>query len=198
MVRQFTRFYLGGCGRGGGVVMIKKYHHPEKVTGLDYSGNAIRLCRKNHRDEDFSFVEGDAENLPFNGESFDAVINVESSHCYASMNRFLSEAHRVLKPGGCLLYADLRYAVELEALDKAIGKSDLEVVKRTDITANVVKALDEDHSRRMKDISENVSKPFVRQFQEFAGVKDSIVYKQLASRNSVYFSYVLGKMHSCS
>jgi ubiquinone/menaquinone biosynthesis C-methylase UbiE len=46
--------------------------------------------------------------MPFPDASFDAVINVESSHCYPSMGRFLSEVHRVLRPRGSLLFADLR------------------------------------------------------------------------------------------
>jgi ubiquinone/menaquinone biosynthesis C-methylase UbiE len=45
-------------------------------------------------------VHGDAENLPFPQVSFDAVINVESAHCYGSIERFLAEVHRVLRPGG--------------------------------------------------------------------------------------------------
>jgi SAM-dependent methyltransferase len=38
----------------------------------------------------------------------DAVVNIESSHCYESMDTFLSEACRVLRPGGRFFFADLR------------------------------------------------------------------------------------------
>lgn len=182
-----------GCGRGGGASLIKKYHHPEKVIGLDYSKKAIELCKKTHNGQGLSFVEGDAEKLPFDRKSFDAVINVESSHCYASMKRFLSEVHRVLKPGGYFLYADIRHVTEMEVLERAIRETKLKVLKKTVITANVVKALDEDHDRRMKDISGNVPKPFLKQFEEFAGVRDSAVYRQLVGGNAVYISYVMGK-----
>lgn len=83
-----------GSGRGGGASMIKKYHGPQKMVGLDYSGQAIKLCKRNHKTEGLSFVKGDAENLPFGNESFDAVINVESSHCYDSMQKFLDEVKK--------------------------------------------------------------------------------------------------------
>ena len=54
------------------------------------------------------FVHGDAENLPFADESFDAVINVEASHAYPRLSRFLAEVARVLRPGGHFLYTDFR------------------------------------------------------------------------------------------
>ena len=53
-------------------------------------------------------MQGDAQNLPFPDESFDAVINVEASHIYPNFERFLGEVARVLRPGGHFLYADFR------------------------------------------------------------------------------------------
>ena len=62
-----------------------------------------------------AFEVGDAERMPFPDASFDAVVNVESSHCYPSMPAFLSEVRRVLRPGGHFLYADLRPRTDLPA-----------------------------------------------------------------------------------
>lgn len=182
-----------GSGRGGGAKMIKKYHGPLKVVGLDYSGQAINLCNRNITQEGLTFVKGDAENLPFSPESFDAIINVESSHCYDSMKKFLHEVHKVLRPGGHFLFTDFRYSHEMENLENHITESGLKVLKKRDITSNVVKALDEDNDRRMRDISENVPKLFIGQFREFAGVKSSVAYKQLGNRTYIYMSYILQK-----
>jgi ubiquinone/menaquinone biosynthesis C-methylase UbiE len=182
-----------GSGRGGGASMIKKYHKPKKVIGLDYSGLAVKLCNKNLSREGLSFVKGDAENLPFSNESFDAVINVESSHCYDSMTLFLNEVKKVLKPGGHFLFTDFRYSHEIMKLESQINESGMIVLRKRDITPNVIRALDQDHERRMQVISENVPKPFIRQFREFAGVRNSVVYKQFANRDSVYLSYILQK-----
>jgi ubiquinone/menaquinone biosynthesis C-methylase UbiE len=44
-------------------------------------------------------VSGDALRLPFGNGSFDVLINVESSRAYDSIERFLHEANRVLRPG---------------------------------------------------------------------------------------------------
>jgi ubiquinone/menaquinone biosynthesis C-methylase UbiE len=183
-----------GSGRGGGASMIKKYHRPSQMVGLDYSGIAVKLCNRNHAMEGLSFVRGDAENLPFTKESFDAVINVESSHCYESMDRFLSEVKKVLKPGGHFLITDFRYMHEMNELETQINNCGMKVLKKSDITTNVIKALDEDHDRRMSEISKSVPKPFIKQFREFAGVKNSVIYKQFESGYSVYFSYILQKI----
>jgi ubiquinone/menaquinone biosynthesis C-methylase UbiE len=182
-----------GSGRGGGASMIKKYHKPEKLVGIDFSGPAVRLCNRTLGAEGLTFIEGDAENLPFSADSFDAVINVESSHCYDSMAGFLNEVNKVLKPGGHFLFTDFREQHEISKLENFISGSGLEVIKKSNITKNVIKALDEDHDRRMKSISENVPKPFIKQFREFAGVKDSVVYKQFEKGELLYLSYIMRK-----
>ena len=89
-----------GSGRGGGADYIARYLNPKKMTGIDISPSAIALCKKNYTSSNLVFQQGDAEQLPFLNNSFDAIINVESSHCYASMDKFLNEVKRVLKPGG--------------------------------------------------------------------------------------------------
>jgi ubiquinone/menaquinone biosynthesis C-methylase UbiE len=183
-----------GSGRGGGASMINKYHQPDKVVGLDFSGNAVKLCNRNHKSENLSFVEGDAENLPFGNDSFDAVINVESSHCYNSMIRFLHEVRNVLKPGGHFLFTDFRDADALPELEKTIQDMEMKIVSKRDITPHVLKALDEDHHRRLDEISKSVPRFFVKQFSEFAGVKNSVIYNEFANGKTVYFSYVMQKI----
>ncbi len=89
-----------GCGRGGGGAYVAEHFRVSRLTGLDFSGAAIRFARAHHADPRLRFVRGDAENLPFPDAWFDAVLNVESSHCYPDVPRFTSEVARVLRPGG--------------------------------------------------------------------------------------------------
>jgi fatty-acid O-methyltransferase len=51
---------------------------PASYTGLDLNPAGIALCRKRHNLPSLDIVRGDAENLPFPDQSFDAVINIES------------------------------------------------------------------------------------------------------------------------
>jgi SAM-dependent methyltransferase len=190
---QNKRILEIGSGRGGGASMIKKYHKPEKLVGLDFSGAAVKLCNRNLSASGLFFIEGDAENMPFSADSFDVVINVESSHCYCSMSSFLDEVAKVLISGGYFLFADFRKPHEIEELERLFSASGLEVLKKRDITQNVIKALDEDHDRRMKTISQHVPKFFIKQFREFAGVRDSVVYKQFEQGELLYLSYIMRK-----
>ncbi len=83
-----------GSGRGGGAAHIKKYLKPKKMIGLDIAQNAVDLANKRHAFDGLQYVQGSAEKLPFQDQSFDAVINVESCHAYGSVPKFLSEVKR--------------------------------------------------------------------------------------------------------
>jgi len=95
-----------GCGRGGGASFVKRYRRPKHMIGVDLSANAVELCRKTYSIDGLEFRVGDAEKLPLGDSSVDALINVESSHCYPSFATFVAEVHRVLRPGGHFLFAD--------------------------------------------------------------------------------------------
>lgn len=92
-----------GCGRGGGASYIMRSLQPKSMTGVDIAEKAIAFCHRYYRVEGLSFVQADAESLPFDENSFDVIVNVESSQRYGSMERFLREALRVLRPNGYFL-----------------------------------------------------------------------------------------------
>lgn len=102
------------CGHGGGASYLTRTLKPAKYTALDLNPAGIAFCKKRHQIEGLKFVQGDAQNLPFPDNSFDALVNVEASHCYPDFPRFLSEVARVLKPGGYFLYADFRFSDGIE------------------------------------------------------------------------------------
>ena len=87
------------CGHGGGASYLTRTLHPASYTGLDLNPAGIEFCQRRHNLPGLDFVHGDAENLPFADQSFDAVINVEASHRYPHFPRFLAEVARVLAPG---------------------------------------------------------------------------------------------------
>lgn len=75
-----------------------------RVTALDFSAGMVAVGREKH--PDITFVEGNAETLPFVDASFDAVTisfglrNVNNPH------RALAEMRRVLVPGGKLVICE--------------------------------------------------------------------------------------------
>ena len=177
-----------GSGRGGGASFIARYHHPAQVTGADFAPAAVALCRNLHAGvPNLEFTVGDAERLPFRDASFDAVVNVESSHCYGDIEKFLAETLRVLRPGGHFLYADLRSAPDMAALSVLLdAQSGWERIDHEDITAAVVAALEADDARKRKFLAEFVRPRMRGPFGEFVGLVGGKMHEGFCNREFVY------------
>lgn len=177
-----------GSGRGGGCAYLARYRGPRSVTGVDLSRAAVALCRRHRRAPGLTFVQADALELPFPDGAFDVVVNVESSHCYPSVETFLGEVHRVLRPGGCLLFADLRGREEMDGLWATLRASPLEVVDIRDITANVVAALERDDDRRRALLEAWIPRLVRRPFERFAAVEGSSTHARFRAGENRYAS----------
>lgn len=176
-----------GSGRGGGSRYIARYHAPASVIGLDYSPETVRLAQKLNGDAaSLSFQTGDAERLPFPDNSFDLVLNIESSHCYADVGAFAREVSRVLKPGGWFTFADMRAKGTLSELNSQLTVPGLEMITENNISSGVVSALDAADKRKR----ERIGKAWMMQrfMTEFAGAKGSILYKGLVGGKVVYIA----------
>jgi len=180
-------------GRGGGSYYIKRYLEPKTIVGVDFSAKAVAFCNKNYFEEGLSFVTGNAEFLPFVDNSFDVVVNVESSHCYGSMDAFLNQVKRVLKQGGYFLYADFRSKHKIDILHKQLNQSGMTFIKETNITPNVFEALNLDNEHRMALIQKIIPKLLLKSFKEFAGIKGSKIYQGFGTGRLIYLNFVLQK-----
>src|SRR5688500_15178806 len=87
-----------GSGRGGGAKYIAGAMKPASYIGLDIAQSAVDLANKLHSVPNLKFVQGSAEAIPLPENSIDVVLNVESCHGYGSVETFLKEVKRVLKP----------------------------------------------------------------------------------------------------
>ncbi len=182
-----------GCGRGGGAAFVAEYFHPHTLIGIDLSDKAIEFCRNHYRIEGLSFTKGDAEDLQFAGDSFDAVINIESSHSYPRMEQFLSEVARVLRPEGHFLFADLRSTDQVDALRQQFERSGLVILQEEWITPNVLRALELDTGRRLANI-QRLPRALRPSYREFAGVKGSKAFEMFGSGALQYLRFVLQKV----
>jgi ubiquinone/menaquinone biosynthesis C-methylase UbiE len=185
-----------GSGRGGGASFVVRYLKPARLTGLDLSEEAVRLCRRLHPIAGLTFQNGDAEQLPFEKDSFDAVINIESSHCYPHISDFFSEVTRVLRPGGHFLYADFRNRKVIDSWRRTLAASGLTIVVQADITANVVRALDVENERKLALMAREVPKILHRSFYDFAAVRGSKMYDGFRTGSLAYLAFVAQKRPS--
>jgi ubiquinone/menaquinone biosynthesis C-methylase UbiE len=134
-----------GFGRGGNCYYLSRYTQANRIYGIDKCQANLRFCQAVHSLHNVTFLKGDAEQLPFHNESFDVVLNLESSHCYPHFDRFLAEVYRVLKPQGMFCYADLWFLKSLELdwthREQALAMVPLKRLWEEDISGPVFQAL---------------------------------------------------------
>jgi len=181
------------CGHGGGAAYVARTFEPKRYTAIDLNPAAIRFCQEHHRKKELIFRRGDAEHLPFDGGTFDAVINVEASHCYPDFPNFLVEVARVLKPGGHFLYADFRFADTLGKWEQALATCPLRIEKMRTINAEVLRGMDRNSGRSLELIGRHLPKFMHGLGRDFAGVKGSRIYNALVCGELTYRSYCLVK-----
>lgn len=182
-----------GSGRGGGCSYVARYLRPAQVCGVDFSQNAVHLCRSVHQAPNLSFQQGNAEALPCESGAFDAVINVESSHCYGSIPAFLNEVFRVLKPGGHFLWADMRAREEIADCRREFEEAGFQVLKEETITPNVLQAMQVESDAKRAKIAGSVPRFLRRAVGDFAGLEGSPAFETLRAGRAEYLHCVLKK-----
>jgi SAM-dependent methyltransferase len=182
-----------GSGRGGGASYVSRYLKPQKIIGADFSKHAVRLANARLGGNGLAYIEGDAEKLPFEAASFDAVLNVESSHCYPSRPRFFAEVNRVLRPGGVLSLVDMFLDDELAAMTGQLTGAGLTVDSVEDVSTGVVEGLRLDGPHREALISQNAPKALAPVVKSFAGTEGSDVFASLQNGRLKYVLFKASK-----
>ncbi|MCQ8181777.1 methyltransferase domain-containing protein [Methylomonas sp. SURF-1] len=97
-----------GCGRGNSFALLDQQFQPKHIAGIEIDpallADAARAGRKCSCPVDVAL--GNAEQLPFPDASFDLLFCHQSFHHIVQHRRAMQEFHRVLKPGGLLLFAE--------------------------------------------------------------------------------------------
>lgn len=182
-----------GSGRGGGAHYIARYYKPQKYTGVDISASVIKFCNRFYNVPGLSFVEGRAEKIPFDAETYDAVVNVESSRCYSDIKTFFREVHRILAPDSHFLFADIIEKGKVEDIRKKFLSCGFNINSEKEITKNVVKGLELDTKRREMLIQKNIPGILKKTFEKFAGIKGTERFKSFNNGKFEYWSFVLTK-----
>ncbi len=80
---------------------------PQHVTGVDIAEEMLAVGREKiaaqNLTDRITLQRGDAENLPFDDASFDAVLVAFGVRNFQDLDAGLREMHRVLRPGGVLV-----------------------------------------------------------------------------------------------
>ena len=88
-----------GCGTGRWLAELQPL--ARQVYGMDLSLGMLRQARQ--RPQSLSLICGHASHLPFPDAGFDLVFCVNAFHHFPEPRGFISEARRLLRPGGALV-----------------------------------------------------------------------------------------------
>ena len=109
-----------GGGRGFLSCLIYEHYHPGRVVVTDYDPSQVEAAkvmfegRLDAIPPNIEFRTADALDLPFENETFDAVLGMVVLHHvekrdwqFRNIPKALDEIRRVLKPSGCFCYTEL-------------------------------------------------------------------------------------------
>ena len=75
----------------------------ERMVATDYSDGMIAEAKKGECPDNLTFEVADATSLPYEDDSFDAVLISNALHVMPEPEKALKEIDRVLRPGGILI-----------------------------------------------------------------------------------------------
>ncbi len=103
---DYTDLLDCGCGPAPMLTLLHEKYPEKNYTGIDLTPEMIEVAKAKNM-ENVKLVVGDCEKLPFEDNSFDAVICSQSFHHYPNVQDFFDSVFRVLRPGGRLILRDI-------------------------------------------------------------------------------------------
>jgi len=97
-----------GCGLGLGSILLAQNHSVNQIVGIDLSKAQIDRAKEKHKtmlnkNKTLTFVQDIAEKIPYQNKSFSKIFTVEAAQHFTNIATFISEAKRLLIPGGKLV-----------------------------------------------------------------------------------------------
>jgi ubiquinone/menaquinone biosynthesis C-methylase UbiE len=97
-----------GCGFGRSIKLLHECFAPRQLIGIDIDAQLLQISAADAKRDGIAaeFRQAGCKHLPLASQSADIVLCHQTFHHLVDQARALREFHRVLKPGGLLLFAE--------------------------------------------------------------------------------------------
>jgi len=107
-----------GCGNGVGTQLIQEVFKPREFIATEFDQNLVEIAQMKNMGTKVIVEAGDATQLRFQNNAFDAVIGLSVIHHIPNWKDCVSELHRLIKPNGLLILKEL----SIETFESPLGK----------------------------------------------------------------------------
>jgi SAM-dependent methyltransferase len=202
-------------GSGGPALHLARTHGC-RITGIDVNAEGLTTAREaalaaNIANADFRSADVN-QRLPFDAETFDAIMCIDSMNHFRDRLAVLREWHRVLKPGRRILFTDpvvltgpvsneelaarsnigFFLFVPPEVTERAVKEAGFHLLRREDVTGNIELTSGRWHAARQRhrdDLLQIEGEERFEGLQRFLGA----VYKLTRERRLSRFVFVAEK-----
>jgi len=189
------------CGGGGGIDYLTRYLNANLCIGVDESSTQTQAARDGFKDNTklrFYTAIDTLDNLSsidqLKDDRIDLALSVQSSMHVRDFSKFIQEIDKVVRPGGFFAFADLRLAQDWPELERALQSSSMKIMKKENISNNVMLSLQLDEVSKFKVLSRKFGSIVRRIVKRFGIVKDNALAQSLAGGNNVAMAYILHKV----
>jgi ubiquinone/menaquinone biosynthesis C-methylase UbiE len=107
-----------GCGNGIGTRLIQQVFKPREFIATEYDESLVEIARLKNKNLNVRVEAGDATQLRFQDNEFDAVIGLSVIHHIPNWKDCVDELLRITKPNGLLIIKEL----SIETFETPLGK----------------------------------------------------------------------------
>ncbi|MFL5765736.1 MAG: class I SAM-dependent methyltransferase [Bacteroidia bacterium] len=176
-----------GCGRGGGSYVMKNYFNIPAITAVDLSSGNIRLASR--LVPGVTFITADAVHFR-TGNTFDLIVNLESSHRYSSREIFFRNVSQMMNSNSSFVFGDMIRKSEETRLEEMMNENGLIIIKKKIVNEGVVRSIEKNSSRQYP-LATKFPFLFPRRIHSFFVTIHSRAYKKLRAGETLYSLYLL-------
>ena len=180
-----------GCGEGEDLKIVSNKFPNASLSGVDCKKTYFPKLNKLKVDTCCLNIE--SQILPFPDETFDLIIANQVLEHTKELFWINHEVFRVLRSGGKFCWTDMRDKKAMEKMHQNFVQAGFTIESWTDVTENVVSALDIIDEGRREMIRQSAPPSLRRSFETFGGVPGTPIYEALKSERIQYFRYLLCK-----